>query len=111
MNTNTTNTNTVLPFTADELLDALYEAEVSVDDRHAEDVVRTNYSGRGMYGRECFGIVVRSYEVLAVGIALERLLAERDSDVRATQLARHCSTDSMAFDVILYFPGFELKDA
>lgn len=107
MNTNT-NTNTVLPFTAEELYDELYEVEASVDDRYPEDVVRTNYSGRGMYGRECFGVVVSNSDLMLVGIAFERLFERHSSSVSAVKLLKRTSMDSMGYDTIVYFPGFEL---
>lgn len=102
---NNTTENIILPFTADELIEEFYEVEV---DTGSDDVVREDYSGRGMYGATCFGVVVASYELLQVGVAIERLLSRHNSDDDTIKLLKSASTDSMGMSTIVYFRGFEL---
>lgn len=67
-----------------------------------------SYSGRGMYGRECVGVVVgvagfRLGAELAKSVAY---LAEDDVHEALDELAElSVSQDSMGHDVVVYFPG------
>lgn len=70
------------------------------------EIVRTNYSGRGMYGNTCVGFVVRPPDVAAVGAAIALAFGD-DLGPTCQMLAQACQ-DSMAFDVIIYFPGVTL---
>ena len=84
----------------DAIMDALYD---SVDD--AESALHEGYSGRGMYGDECFGIVVDDIGELCRFFAY--LGADHDTDL-ADRLARVARTDSMGRSMIVYFPGYTL---
>lgn len=71
-----------------------------------------SYSGRGMYGKECVGVVVESGRGgFRLGAELAKsaaYLAEDEEDVHTvlSELAElSVSTDAMGFDVIVYFPG------
>lgn len=85
-----------------DLIDFLYAADVDPD----EDV-RWNYSGRGMYGRTCFGIVGKLDDLLKFvyfcgvtdGIEQEN---DRES-IFADMMSGVCS-DSMGYDTIYYWP-------
>ena len=44
-------------FTLDQIEDALHDTDIQWDEDFTE-VVRTDYSGRGMYGESCFGLVL-----------------------------------------------------
>lgn len=84
------------------LLDAADAADIE------EDYLRWDYSGRGMYGRSCFGIVGRmaDYSRFLVALATE---GEEGHDV-AWELTDRVSTDNMAYDTIFYFPGAQIED-
>lgn len=76
------------------------------------DAVRTEYSGRGMYGSHCVGFVVNRGDEVAVGVAIATILAEdagdedyEDALCDALDIARRANTDSMGHDTIVYFPG------
>jgi hypothetical protein len=86
---------------------ALVEADVESSEDDFADVIYTDYSGRGMYGATCLGIVVpsRSDAPKVVGY-LAVALAEEDGDVDA--LLDEVATDSMGRDTIVYFRGVEL---
>jgi hypothetical protein len=63
-----------------------------------------SYSGRGMYGDECLGIVFRDLSD-AFGFFVE--LAAEDYDT-AELLARKARQDSMGLDTIMYFLGIQV---
>jgi hypothetical protein len=65
-----------------------------------------SYSGRGMYGEECLGIVFNDSRD-AYGFFVE--LAAEDYDT-AELLARKAREDSMGTSVIVYFPGVQVDD-
>lgn len=76
----------------------LYDAqEIAADADLDEDAVYANYSGRGMYGRECLGFTFSSDStLLRLGVALHRHFGgDLPADVR---------TDSLGCDRIVYFP-------
>jgi hypothetical protein len=88
---------------------------VEVLESRFEDV-RTDYSGRGMYGSECFGIVSDGS-----GWTLAQSLSEMLADAREaeyydleadleTLLEREPTTDSMAFDTIFYWPNVRVSE-
>lgn len=80
------------------------------------DVSVRSYSGRGMYGEECFGFVTDSNSALHVFLTAAGIVgAEHDLDHRgpfgaedAFDLARSVDTDTMGHGQIIYFPGWEL---
>jgi hypothetical protein len=92
------------------IMNALDAAELD------ESALHTNYSGRGMYGDTCFGVVgnVRTYGRFLIALMesdaydAELLAAERLE--LATELASRVRTDGMGLDTIFYFPGIQLTD-
>jgi hypothetical protein len=94
------------------LADLLGEAGVD------EDQVRWDYSGRGMYGRTCFGFTgnQRNLVAFALGLGYESRAQEDDpsEEVEFTQgdaisFLAAVRTDSMGLDTIFYFPGVEVE--
>lgn len=94
---------------------AAYDADVEL---------RDDYSGRGMYGEECWGVVgeldgLRKFEVeLAKGMAAEEL-ADKDWPVDVVldsfideleKLQGKRRTDNMGMSYIWYYPSLELVD-
>lgn len=80
--------------------------------------VRTNYSGRSMYGRTCVGVTGSSSDINSViaGVIMELSdLAVEGPDAR-DQMREHIETllnyaqDSMGMDRIYYWPGLMLQD-
>lgn len=57
---------------------------------------RSDYSGRGMYGRECVGVVTSNMATLLM------VLGQKGFDVEQ----RVC-TDNMGRDTIVYFPDLQ----
>lgn len=95
------------------LEDALEAAGVT------EYSLRDDYSGRYMYGDTCLGIVVPSAaSLLAVFAVLGgevRNMFDDDDDEyegadeyvdRLVEFANAARTDNMAYDTIVYFPGW-----
>jgi hypothetical protein len=80
------------------LLDAAYEAEIMEDD------LRLDYSGRGMYGDKCVGIVVEDPSAL-----IEFVLALADSGTDTSWL-RNVRMDSMGMSTIYYWPSVSVKE-
>lgn len=61
-----------------------------------------DYSGRGMFGERCFGIIVDNMtDVTRFFVAL----AQIDGPL-ADDLLDHMATDSMGRGLIAYFPGY-----
>jgi hypothetical protein len=83
--------------------------------------LRDNYSGRGMYGQECFGFVTNDYgspfaffvQLGIIGAQNEEDTSIEDSDYfdtgAAEQLAMSAQTDSMGRGSIVYFPGWQVS--
>lgn len=99
------------PFTQNHLEEAL--GYVGVDDAE----IYVDYSGRGMYGATCFGIVHDSHDTiiaLVIAHALHIALLEQGDDDHddvmesATEILRSACGDSMGRQHITYFPGWEL---
>lgn len=98
------------PFTQDEFEDAL--DTVGIFDA---DVTNT-YSGRCMYGDQCFGVVTDGREAL-VGLAVVLAMATNTPDAevdelveQASELLRKVRGDSMGLGRIFYFPGYTLAE-
>jgi NADH/NAD ratio-sensing transcriptional regulator Rex len=78
-----------------EIADAM-----DIERRH----VRTDYSGRGMYGRTCVGFDLDSTsDVLRLGGVLSEILDEQAYQEFVDRMA----TDSMGRGIIVYFPGIK----
>jgi hypothetical protein len=77
----------------DTLVDAAEDAGVEY---------RTNYSGRGMYGAECFAIEGNTSDLI-------RFLRKLDDDM-ADELSDP-STDSMGLDIIFYWRFLRTKES
>lgn len=105
-------TNTVLPR---KLIDDV------IDLMNCPVEIYEGYSGRGMYGAECFGLTFETssdahYFFTAIGIILGQA-EERDEEIAgygsyptelAYDLTRASRTDSLGYGTIVYFPGFEI---
>lgn len=79
------------------------------------DGVRTDYSGRSMYGRECLGIEMRAEDVpmFFAAVGYVQGVAEAEEEDYTEDLMRlvgAARTDSMGHDVIVYFPGWVLSE-
>lgn len=91
---------------AKKLIEAIEAAEI----RDCDELRPQSYSGRGMYGRSCVGVVVprdvSSFQ-LAAAIAVA-LLDEEDGERDVEDLADlRVSEDAMGLDTIVYFPRVE----
>lgn len=84
------------------------EAIKNFCEEHGYDL-RLNYSGRGMYGRECFGLVVPDSGIEAC-MLLAVYLSQEVGDISVENLASNVRTDSMGRDLIVYFPNYKLHD-
>jgi hypothetical protein len=81
--------------------------------------VRT-YSGRGMYGHDCAGIVLdgqreaNRFLMALAALTVEKALWADESDpdpsADAMELAESVAMDSMGHGIVLYFPGWVLED-
>lgn len=102
------------PFTAEELEDAL--------EYYNAGRVYADYSGRGMYGASCFGVVAASaIATLAILRATgEAMFRDRGESPFADELLDNedvvdillaVREDSLGRDTIVYFPGWQLATA
>jgi hypothetical protein len=87
------------------IVEALDNAGVDPEDGG----LRESYSGRGMYGSACFGIVGSMSEFAAFLVELAYLEAENGADY-ARDLAQCVRSDNMGRSAIFYFPGATLRD-
>ncbi len=70
-----------------------------------EAQIRFNYSGRGMYGKECVGFITNmSVAVFCMKLAII-LCQNHNQSILAVDLANNVKTDNMGKDTIVYFPG------
>jgi hypothetical protein len=67
---------------------------------------RTDYSGRGMYGKTCIGFVIDSSPFI-VALTLAQFCYENDSDVIEFLHQEGCCQDSMGHNTIIYFPSIQ----
>lgn len=91
-----------MQLTKDQVRNIAYALDLDPD---SDSDVRTDYSGRGMYGDRCLGFVIDVPDVL-VGVALATVLDEND----AWEIARDARIDSMGRSTIIYFPGWTVED-
>jgi hypothetical protein len=63
-----------------------------------------SYSGRGMYGRQCFGIVTDN------GLSFVQELAYTCGE-EGLRMPERINSDSMGLDMIVYWPGVEFTMA
>ena len=74
--------------------------------------IRTEYSGRGMYGGTCFGIVTtnvpRTLMEMAAGIIDASDIEGGEGVDLVMDLDNVATVDGMGRSSIVYFPGFEL---
>jgi hypothetical protein len=72
--------------------------------------LRTDYSGRGMFGDTCIGIVCGNTSILLVHLTMWLTNAHRDNVNNEYGIeslidaVSGCKTDSVGYDNILYFP-------
>jgi hypothetical protein len=79
------------------LEDACWDADLDPD-----EALRTDYSGRGMYGDKCVGLVHDSVDEL---IDLVTFVREKDPD-----LLRGAVQDSMGRSTITYWPRWTVTE-
>lgn len=77
-----------------------------------DTALRTDYSGRGMYGRTCFGFIGNATTLCKFFVAFVSEAASYSDDDAlierievADELAERVRTDDMGGDTIYYFPG------
>ncbi len=101
------------------IFEAGFEVEYDFDLREA-------YSGRGMYSRECFGLVPNGHSMIAFLIALTKGAAVVNEEIESEDLSDEAreawdawwhegiadvATDSMGRDEIVYWPGWQIAAA
>ena len=72
-----------------------------------EDAIREAYSGRGMYGKTCFGLDVDNHQAAYRFFAAAGQMLDEDV---AVDLAESANWDSMGLGIIVYFPRITLKN-
>lgn len=92
-------------------IDILVEAIKELDVLEHDFEVRMDYSGRGMYGKECIGFVTREYTtfLMALTVALidSMRYATLDNTIQWSDLT-DVRSDSMGLSTIVYFPDWQL---
>lgn len=70
--------------------------------------MRTDYSGRFMYGLQCLGYVTSNPNIVGVAFTLTLKDAFADDDVLATLTSRGV-WDDMGLNTIVYYPGITVE--
>lgn len=83
------------------------EAIRSYVDENEQCEIYENYSGRGMFGRSCLGVVIKQgYSFMDFIINLTKYMD--NNEVEDTYFSLEgASYDSLGFDTIVYFPNIE----
>lgn len=87
-----------------ELVDQMYDFGVDFEPR-------TDYSGRGMMGKECIGFVTENPAKFLMTLGAILAVDERNADDAGATYEGLCyydmvpRTDSMGLDSIVYFPN------
>lgn len=68
--------------------------------------IRTDYSGRGMYGATCAGIVGSISDLIQFVLEVKDL-EDDDDKVELLEDLPNVSKDSMGYDTIFYWQGIE----
>lgn len=77
-----------------------------------EAKVYSHYSGRSMYGKECFGITTEQYtNPISVMVEMTIDLIENGEEDLARELAGRVSQDNMGLGTITYFPSIGWGEA
>lgn len=86
----------------DKAYEKLVECIESITDNAGWDV-RTDYSGRGMYGKECIGVIVpNTNTVMRLGMAIGAECGEDYIHIKTR-------SDSLGLRTIVYWPDVEVK--
>ena len=95
--------NNIIPIIDDRLEDLLNDQGIDVS-------VRNDYSGRSMFGRDCFGIVIRDCNQLQLAAVMTFVFAQDSAGdgLDLLELFAAARTDNMGYDTIVYFPGWSL---
>lgn len=92
-------------------LDTIIEQINELDVLDDEIEVRTDYSGRGMYGKECIGFVTKEYSTFLMALTVVLINSMRyaslDNTIEWSELT-DVRTDSMGLSTIVYFPDWHL---
>lgn len=81
-----------------------------VEGSFVDGSLRASYSGRGMYGDGCFGVICDS-PAEAMGRIVFELCVNFQREDLAEELLDGMQTDSMGRGAILYWPGVTVEDA
>ena len=66
------------------------------------EAVYSDYSGRNMYGKTCFGLVLPDHiSAVRLGVTIAQVISNEDLIVELVSDAR---TDNMGLEKIIYFP-------
>lgn len=93
----------VITLPRQRVLDALIQADI------ADCELREKYSGRGMYGDTCFGLICGLNQLVLFVHALATQAAEDGCDTDDTEWLQEVCSDSMGRDEIYYFPHAQVE--
>lgn len=71
-----------------------------------DEALRTDYSGRGMYGQQCVGVIGDP----ADGTMFALKLSEEVEDVDFETMIRDTHLDSMGLQTITYWPSYQVEE-
>lgn len=103
--------------TLDELNDLMLSIDIEIDPDYGDDHVRTDYSGRSMFGERCIGIVCQNPTAVMfrLGIEVGKRIEAESGDAGAHRwfdlsgAFEDARTDSMGrYSEIVYFPRLQL---
>ena len=87
------------------LEDVVYRSDMDLDQ------IRSDYSGRGMYGRECLGLTCTLPDLLMFAINFELIHGDdEDADLLPSEWIPQVQEDSMGRGAIYYWPSVQVVD-
>lgn len=102
-----------------EITKAKFMEAVAHTEENHDIELRENYSGRGMYGKECYGVEGNTTALGEFESALALLTVMDDLDDKVnghtalnamTDLADMRRSDSMGLDTIYYYPNLTVTE-
>ena len=85
----------------------------AIDNFDSSVTLHATYSGRGMFGRKCFGISGRGSSAFVLMQLMQTLLSQSELTLVAfvEDLSPHqISSDNLGLDTIIYWPDVEWPD-
>mgnify|MGYP003553650138 FL=1 len=89
------------------------DIKTAIDNFDSSVTLHTDYSGRGMYGRKCFGVSGRGSSTTILMQLMSTLLSQAELTLVSfiEELAHYeINSDNLGYDTLIYWPDVEWPD-